>query len=65
MRIVHRRALLLKQQLSIIVDRLRTEENDFCFLFPFAANKQKFAVSLFHLQQTNGSRHFPLVPFSV
>jgi hypothetical protein len=36
-------------------------------MFPFAANKQKFAVSIFRLEHTqkNGSCCFPLVPFSV
>jgi hypothetical protein len=41
---------------------------NFCFLFPFAANKWKFAFSVFSLKNTNGSCHFPLVslvPFSV
>jgi hypothetical protein len=33
------------------------------FPFPLAANKQKFAVSVFRLQQTNGSCRFPLVLF--
>jgi hypothetical protein len=28
------------------------------FPFPFAVNKRKFAVSLFRLQQTNGSYGF-------
>ncbi len=35
------------------------------FLFPFAANEQKFAVSIFCLQKRNESCRFPLVPFSV
>jgi hypothetical protein len=25
-----------------------------CFPFPFAANKRKFAIFIFHFQQTNG-----------
>jgi hypothetical protein len=33
--------------------------------FPFAANKWKFAVSVFHLQQTNGTLPFLLLPFSI
>jgi hypothetical protein len=49
-------ARLLRQQSSITVDRLPTKENK--LPFPFAANKQKFDVSLFHLQQTNGSCRF-------
>jgi hypothetical protein len=32
--------------------------------FPFAANKWKFAVSVFRLKKTNGSCCFPLVPSS-
>jgi hypothetical protein len=35
---------------------------NFRFMFPFAANIRKFAVSVFCLQQTNGSCRFPLVP---
>jgi hypothetical protein len=35
------------------------------FHFRFAEKKRKFAVSVFHLQQTNGSCRFPLVLFSV
>ncbi len=31
--------------------------------FPFAANKQKLAVSASRLQKTNGSCHFPLAEF--
>ncbi len=34
------------------------------FHFEFAENKWKFAVSVFRLQSTNRSCHFPLVPFS-
>jgi hypothetical protein len=34
------------------------------FRFLFAQNKTKFAIFVFHLQQTHGSCHFPLVPFS-
>jgi hypothetical protein len=33
--------------------------------FPFAENKQKLALSIFRLQQINGSSHLLLVPFSV
>jgi hypothetical protein len=35
------------------------------FSFPSAANKRRFAVSVFSLQQTNGSHRFLLVPFSI
>jgi hypothetical protein len=35
------------------------------FRFLFVENKRKFAVAVLHLQQTNESCHFPLVPFSV
>jgi hypothetical protein len=56
---------LLKQQLLINVYRLLTKEKNFLFLLTFAANKQKFAVSVSCLQQTNGSCHFPLFPFSI
>jgi hypothetical protein len=48
---------------AITVCRLPTKENK--LLFPLATNKEKFAVPVFRLQQTKGSRHFPLVPFSV
>jgi hypothetical protein len=34
-------------------------------VFPLAANKRKFAVFVFPLQQTNGICCFPLTPFSV
>jgi hypothetical protein len=41
---------------TAIVDtsyRLPTKENNFRFPFLFSANKQKFAVYIFHLLQTN------------
>jgi hypothetical protein len=38
---------------------------NFRFPFSFAANKRKFAVSVFRLQQTNGNCRFQLVPFSI
>ncbi len=38
---------------------------NFCFPFMFALKKWKFSVSVFHLQQTNGCCHFPIVLFSV
>ncbi len=56
-------ARLLKQQSSITVSRSTTKEKNFRFPFPFAANKCKFAVSIFCLQQTNGSCCFLLVLF--
>jgi hypothetical protein len=34
-------------------------------LFPIAANNRKFVVSFFRSEQTNRSRRFPLVPFSI
>jgi hypothetical protein len=51
---------LLKQQSLITVYNLPNNENK----LPSAANKRKFAVSGFRLQQTNGGFRFPLVPFS-
>jgi hypothetical protein len=42
-------------QSSIIVYRLPTKENKFPFPFPLAENKRKFAIFVFHLQQTNRS----------
>jgi hypothetical protein len=41
------------------------QTSDFRFLFLFAANKWKFAVSVFHLQQRKGSCYFPFVLFSL
>jgi hypothetical protein len=38
-------ARLLKQQSSITVYYFPTKETNFCFPFPFAVNKRKFAVS--------------------
>jgi hypothetical protein len=49
MRNKHRWALLLKQQTSITFDRLLTKETNFCFPFPVAANKRKFAISAFRI----------------
>jgi hypothetical protein len=51
-----------KQQSSITIYRLLTKENK--RPFSFAANKRKFAASMFRLQKTNGCR-FQLVPFTV
>jgi hypothetical protein len=60
----HRWAHLLKQQsLTFIVCRPR--KINFHFPFLFAENKWKFAVSVFHLQQTNRNCCFPLVLFCV
>ncbi len=61
----NRWACLLRQQLLITVYLLLTKETNFCILFPFASNKWKFAVSILHLQQTNGSCRFLFIPFSV
>jgi hypothetical protein len=52
-------------QQSLITFYRQPRETNFHFLFSLAANKWKFAVSIFHLQQTNGSCRFPLVLFSV
>jgi hypothetical protein len=60
----HRWTRLLTQQLSITVYRLPRKAN-FCFPFPFAANKRNLAVSVFRLQVTYESWRFLLVPFSV
>jgi hypothetical protein len=35
------------------------------FPFPFAANKRKFPIYVFRLQQINGSCRFPLICFAV
>jgi hypothetical protein len=43
----------------------RSWKTNFHFPFPLAANKQNFAVSVFRLQQTNGSCRFPLVLFYI
>ncbi len=51
------------EKLPFIICRPR--KINFRFMFPFAANKQKFAVSVFHLQQTIGSCCFLLVLFSI
>ncbi len=40
----------------------RSRKTNVHFMFPFAANKQKFSISIFCLQQTN--RSFPF-PFSI
>ncbi len=50
-----------KRRLPFIVSRPRKTNSR--FHFPFAEDKRKFAVSVFHLQRTNWS--FPLVSFSV
>ncbi len=42
-----------------------TKENKLSFSFPFALNKQKFAISVFRLQQANENCCFPLVQFFV
>jgi hypothetical protein len=47
------------------VFRLPTKETNVHSPFRFAANKRKFAVSVFRLDKTSGSCRFPLVPFSV
>ncbi len=44
---------LLKRQMSITVYCLPTRKTNFHFPCLFAENKQKCAVSVFHLQQTN------------
>jgi hypothetical protein len=59
----YRWAHLLKQQSSISVYCLLTNENKRLFLFPFAANKKKFAVSIFSMHKMIGSCCFPLVLF--
>jgi hypothetical protein len=61
----YRWARLLKQQSSITVYRLQTKENKRPFSVSACSSKQKFAISVFSLQQTNRSCRFPLVPFSV
>jgi hypothetical protein len=43
---------LLKQQSSITVHHLPTGKNKHPFSVLFAANKRKFAISVFHLLQT-------------
>jgi hypothetical protein len=55
---MHRWQCLLKQQSSITAHRLLTKENK----LPFSANKKKFVVFVFRMQQTNRSCHFLLVP---
>jgi hypothetical protein len=65
--LLHRWAHLLKQQSSRIIIVYRSpvkEKIYFRFPFSFAANKRKFAISVFHLQKASGSCFFPLVPFS-
>ncbi len=61
---MQRWARLLKQQSSVTVYRYRPRKTNFHFPFPFAAKKWMFAISVFCLQQTHGSCHFLLVPFS-
>jgi hypothetical protein len=47
---------VLKQQMLKTVYPLPTQENKLMFfLFPFAANKRKFVVFVYGLQQTNGN----------
>jgi hypothetical protein len=54
---------MLKQQtVEFIFGRPR--KTNVHFSFPLAANKQKFAVSIFRLQKTSGSCRFPLAPYS-
>jgi hypothetical protein len=48
----HKWARLLSQQTSITVHRSRPRKNNLLFS---AENKRMFAVSVFGLQQTNGS----------
>jgi hypothetical protein len=57
----HRWAHLLKQQLSIIVYHLLTEEKHFIFPFLFAANKLGVCRFRFYLKKTNGSCRFLLI----
>jgi hypothetical protein len=59
----HRWTCLLKQQMSITVYLCRPSTINFCF--PFAENQRKFAVSVFCLQQINGSCRFQSVLFSI
>jgi hypothetical protein len=56
---------IVDYRLSFADQRKQTSVKQASIFIPFAANKRKFAVSVFHLQQTNGDCHFPLVPFSV
>jgi hypothetical protein len=61
---IHRWERSLKEsnrRLPFIV--CRPKKTYFRFPFPFAANNRKFEISVFHLQQTNGSRLFQSVPF--
>jgi hypothetical protein len=51
----YRWAHLLKQQSSISVYCLLTNENKRLFLIPFAANEKKFAVSIFRMHKMIGS----------
>jgi hypothetical protein len=44
--------------------RLLTEENKCPFWSLFEANKWKFAISIFHFQETNESCCYQLVQFS-
>jgi hypothetical protein len=55
----HRWACLLKQQMLISL-LLADQGNKLRFPFPFEANKRKFAVSVYRLQQTNRSCRYPL-----
>ncbi len=51
-----------KRRLQSIVCLQR--KTNLCSLFHLQQAK-KFSISVFRLQQTNGSSHFPIVPFSV
>ncbi len=55
---------LLKQQSLITVKHLPTIKNKHLFSVSVAINTQKFAISVFRLQQTKGNCCFMLVPFS-
>ncbi len=61
----HRWVRQLTRQTSIPVYLLSIKDPNFHFPFPFAANKWKFVISVFRLQQTNVSCCFPLVPFAI
>jgi hypothetical protein len=52
---------------TAIVDtvHLPTKENNLPFSVSACSKKRKFAVSVFHLQQTNRNCDFTSVPFSI
>jgi hypothetical protein len=50
---------LAKTAIVVTIYRLPTKENK--LLVQFAANKWKFVVSIFRLQQTNGICRFPYI----